>query len=67
MCFSPICAVTGHPPQMHPFSSVMQLLFPIAGKQYPSFSPHSVQLGQLLAVNMLGDAVRDKLDVKGRK
>lgn len=47
MCLSPIFRVTGQLGQVHPFSSVMHPLLPIGGKQYPPFSPHSTQDGQL--------------------
>ena len=49
---SPIFSVTGQPPQMHPFSSVMHLLFPIVWKQKPPFSSQATQLGQLLHIHM---------------
>jgi hypothetical protein len=45
--------VTGQPPQMHPFSSVIQPLFPIIARQKPPFSPHSTQLGHFPQMHKL--------------
>lgn len=50
--FNPALLKAWHRRQTQPFSSLMQVLFPIAARQYPPFSPQSTQLGHVIQIHM---------------